>query len=101
MKRLIKKIKLIFTHIKKLNQPIERVHSDFGKHTNDFEISCCFRDQIAHIGEGTLDGNGEYVKVKMQSGKTAIYKLFSERFNPIFEDTGQMHWKYHFVRYIE
>src|SRR5574344_2083003 len=82
-----------------LNKPVVRCSVDFGKHLNDFEHRCCFREQIDHIGEGTKYGNGEEVKVKMQSGKTAIYKLFAERYNYTFEDTGQKNWRYHFVRY--
>lgn len=81
------------------SKPKQRARHDFGKHQNDFEHGCCFRDQIKHIGEGTQYGDGEEVRVKMQSGRTAIYRLYSERYNYVFEDTGQRNWRYHFVRY--
>lgn len=78
-----------------------RSRDDYGKHPNDFERRCCFVDQIIHVGEGTKKGDGEEVMVKMQSGKTAIYLLFSERYNYIFENTGQRNWKYLFLKYVE
>lgn len=99
MKRLIEKLKPMFARHPRLQQPVVRCSADFGEHPNDFEHRCCFIEQIAHIGEGTKYGTGEEVKVKMQSGKTAIYKLFSERYNYTFDDTGQKNWRYHFVRY--
>jgi len=78
---------------------MKRYRHDYGAHSSDFEHQCCFRDQIEHIGEGTREGDGEEVKVKMQSGRTAIYRLFSERYNYTFENTGQRNWRYHFVEY--
>lgn len=85
--------------LKKPKLQIVRNCDDFGKHQNDFEKRCCFRDQIEHIGVGTEYGSGEEVKVKMQSGKTAIYRLFSERYDYTFDDTGQKNWKYLFIKY--
>ena len=82
--------------MKKLNN---RTRDDFGEHPNDFEHTCCFKHQIEHIGVGTKNGDGEEVRVTMESGKIAIYRLFSERYNYTFEDTGQKNWRYHFVRY--
>jgi hypothetical protein len=79
--------------------PSVRCSTDFSEHPNDFEHKCCFKDQIEEIGRGTKYGSGELVEVDMQSGKTAIYQLFSERYNPVFTDTGQRNWKYHFVKY--
>lgn len=99
LQRLFEKLKLIKPRQSHLSQTNVRRSADFGKHPNDFEHRCCFREQIDHIGEGTKYGNGEEVNVKMQSGKTAIYKLFAERYNYTFEDTGQKNWRYHFVRY--
>lgn len=79
--------------------PKERTRDDYGAHELDFQHRCKFIEQIRDIGEGTKYGDGEEVRVNMQSGKTAIYKLFSERYNYTFEDTGQKNWYYHFVRY--
>lgn len=77
----------------------DRKRDDFGLHPNDFEHRCCFKHQIYKIGRGTKAGGGELVEVDMQSGKTAIYKLYSDRVSYAFDDTGQRHWKYLFVRY--
>jgi hypothetical protein len=85
---------------KLLNRTKARTRDDYGKHPNDFEHRCCFREQIKDIAEGTEYGTGETVLVKMQSGKLAEYKLFAERYNYTFEDTGQKNWRYHFVRYV-
>lgn len=82
-------------------KPKERTAADFGKHPNDFEHRCCFREQVVGIGRGIKYGNGELVDVDMQSGKTAIYKLFAERVDWSADDTGQRHWRYLFVRYKE
>ena len=78
---------------------MRRYRDDYGAHPNDFEHRCCFKDQIERIGEGTQEGSGEEVKVKMQSGRIAIYRLFSERYNYAFDNTGQRNWRYHFVKY--
>lgn len=72
---------------------------DFGKNPLDFEHSCCFREQIEDIGKGTKNGNGEIVRVAMKSGKTGLFRLFSERVNYTFGDTGQRNWKYLFIGY--
>lgn len=72
---------------------------DFGTHPNDFEHRCCFIDQIKNIGKGIKHGNGEEVEVPMQSGETAIFRLFATRYNGT--DTGQKNWKFHFVKYKE
>ena len=77
----------------------KRFRDDYGKHPYDFTQSCKFREQIIEIGEGTKNGDGEEVMVKMESGKTAVYQLFSERYNTVFEYTGQRNWRYHFVKY--
>lgn len=87
--------------MKLLNRKKERTEKDFGKHKNDFEHRCKFRDQILKIGRGTKHGDGEEVEVDMRSGKTAIFKLYSERYNYVFEDTGQKNWRYLFVGYKE
>lgn len=79
----------------------ERNSDDFGSHPNDFEHRCCFRDQIVSIGSGTKHGDGEEVTVAMQSGKTAVYRLYAERCDYSADDTGQRHWRYHFVKYKE
>ena len=82
-------------------KPKKRQRTDFGKHPNDFEHRCKFREQIIDIGSGARYGDGEEVLVEMQSGKQAVYRLFSERYNYTFEDTGQRNWRYHFVKYVE
>jgi len=79
----------------------ERTGEDFGKHELDFEHRCKWRDQIVDIGEGTGHGDGEEVKVAMQSGRIGVFKLYSECYNYTFEDTGQKNWRYHFVKYEE
>jgi len=81
----------------------ERTAKDFGKHSNDFQHKVKFPDQIRNIGRGTKYGNGEEVEVDMQSGKTAIYKLYSDTdgFGITADDTGQKNWKYLFIKYKE
>ncbi len=70
-----------------------------NKHPLDFEHLCCFHHQIAKIGEGIKHGNGELIRVPMKSGKIAVYKLTSERYNVVFEDTGQRNWFFKFIGY--
>ena len=79
----------------------KRKESDFGNHPLDFEHKCCFREQIIDIGEGTKYGDGEIILVKMKSGKTANYRLLSERYSYTFENTGLKNWKYLFLSYDE
>lgn len=67
----------------------------------DFEHRCCFRHQIVGIGRGTQQGDGEEVEVDMQSGRVAVFRLTSERYNVLFDDTGQRNWYYKFLRYKE
>lgn len=67
------------------------------KYNMDFEHRCCFRAQLDY--KGLLHGNGEIVEVPMQSGKTGLYKVESERYNIAFEDTGQRNWKFEFQGY--
>ena len=81
---------------KKLNI---RLESDFGNHPLDFQHKCCFKEQILHIGEGTMYGHGELVKVKMSSGKIAKYHLYADRHCYVFENTGLKDWKYLFSYY--
>jgi hypothetical protein len=78
----------------------KRSRDDYGKHPNDFEHKCCFKEQIIKIGEGTKDGSGEELTIKMESGKIAIFQLFSERYNYTGDYTGQRNWRYHFVKYL-
>lgn len=76
-----------------------RRESDFGNHPLDFERKCCFKEMIQAIGEGTGYGEGEIVKVKMKSGKTANFQLYADRYCYVFEDTGLKNWKYLFLNY--
>jgi hypothetical protein len=39
------------------------------------------------------------MKVPMQSGRTGLYKVTSERYNVLFEDTGQKNWYFEFQGY--
>lgn len=80
-------------------KPKERTRDNYGDHPNDFEHTCAFPDQIRNIGRGTKNGSGEEVEVDMQSGQTAIYRLFADRVDFSADDTGQRHWRYCFVRY--
>lgn len=79
----------------------ERTAADFGKHPNDIEHRVKFPEQIRDIGRGTKYGAGEIVEVDMRSGKTALYKLFSDTdgFGITADDTGQKNWKYLFIDY--
>lgn len=63
--------------------------------------SCMFRHQIEHIAEGVKNGEGEEVRVKMESGKTAIYRVHAIRTNYGLEDVGLRDWYFHFVRYVD
>lgn len=76
-----------------------RKREDYGLHPNDFEHRCCFKHQIINQGKGTKSGGGEIVEIDMESGKIALYKLYSDRVSYVFEDTGQRHWKYLFIGY--
>lgn len=69
------------------------------KYGLDFTHKCCFRHQVAHIGVGLKDGCGEIVLVPMASGKVARYKVTSERYSYVFEDTGQRNWRFEFQGY--
>lgn len=84
-------------------KPQERTRDSFGKHPNDFQHRVKFPEQIKNIGRGTKYGDGEIVEVDMKSGKTALYKLFSDTdgFGITADDTGQKNWKYLFVVYKE
>jgi len=63
----------------------------------DFEHRCCFRGQLDY--KDLIDGNGEIVEVPMESGKIGLYKVTSERYNVLFDDTGQRNWFFKFLRY--
>lgn len=63
--------------------------------------SCMFRHQIEHIAEGLKNGEGEEVRVKMESGKTAIYRVYAERDTYGLEDVGLRNWHFRFVRYVD
>ncbi len=69
------------------------------KYGLDFTHKCCFHHQVAHIGAGLKDGRGEIVLVPMTSGKVARYKVTSERYSYVFEDTGQRNWRFEFQGY--
>lgn len=93
---MIEWIKNLF---KKEILPEERTVDNFGEHPNDFEHRCCFQHQIQNIGKRITGVYGEIIEVTMQSGNTAIYKLFHERFSYSGEDTGQKNWKFLFIKY--
>ena len=65
----------------------------------DFEHKCCFHHQVSHIGKGLIEGSGEIVLVPMKSGRVARYRVTSERYNFVFEDTGQKNWFWKFLGY--
>ena len=68
----------------------------------DFEHRCCFRHQVASIGEGIQHGDGEIARVPMKSGKVALYKVTSERFGfTSADDTGQRNWHFEFQGYVD
>lgn len=70
------------------------------KYGLDLEYRCCFRHQIVGIGEGIKNGSGEIARIPMKSGKTALYKVTSERFNySSADDTGQRNWHFEFQGY--
>jgi len=69
------------------------------KYGLDFEHKCCFQHQVAGIGVGLRSGDGEIVLVPMRSGKTARYKVTSERYSYVFDDTGQRNWRFEFQGY--
>ena len=69
------------------------------KYDLDFEHRCCFPEQVIGIGEGLKYGCGEIVRVLMQSGKIALYKVTSRRVNYSADDTGQRHWLFEFQGY--
>lgn len=69
------------------------------KYGLDFEHKCCFRHQIDSIGKGVRNGNGEIALIEMTSGKTAKYRVTSERYNMAFEATGQRNWLFEFQGY--
>lgn len=75
--------------------------SSFGKDQRDFKHVCCFKHQIINIGQEIEDGNGETVKIPMVSGKVALFRLFSEKYDSAFEYTGQRNWYFLFLRYEE
>lgn len=64
----------------------------------DFELTCIWRNQLK-FNFYTKDKK-EYAEVPMQSGKTALYEMTSERFNYVFEDTGQKNFYFKFIKYI-
>lgn len=68
-----------------------------GESSLDFSHSCVFRHQLKY--RGVKHGSGEIVEVDMKSGKIGLYKLTSEVYNTIFEDTGQRNWFFEFVGY--
>ncbi len=76
---------------------IKKARKAAKKFNLDFEHRCCFRHQLNY--KGLRKGNGEIVEVPMESGKIGLYKIISERYSLIFEDTGQRNWKFEFQGY--
>lgn len=72
-----------------------------NKYNLDFVHRCAFREQIIGIGKGIRYGNGEISEVPMQSGKIALYKVTSERYNVMSSDTGQKNWYFKFQGYLD
>lgn len=68
-----------------------------GKKRLNFEHRCCFPEQLNY--KGFRNGSGELVEVPMESGKIGIYKVTSERYNTIFDYTGQRNFFFKFIKY--
>ncbi len=69
------------------------------KYNLDFEHKCCFWDQVLPICSGLTPGlKDDLVKVKMDSGKTALYLVEKDTAN--YGGTGQRDWKFTFQKYL-
>jgi len=63
----------------------------------NFSHRCCFKQQMNY--KGLRYGDGEMVEVPMKSGKVGLYRVTSERYNILFDNTGQRNWYFEFINY--
>ena len=63
----------------------------------DFEHRCVWRHQLKY--GGLRNGNGEIVRVPMESGRVGLYRATSSRYSYSSDDTGQKNWKFEFIEY--
>lgn len=69
------------------------------KYNLDFEYKCQFWEQVSPMCSGLTCGlQDDLVKVKMQSGKTALYLV--EKDTADYGGTGQRNWRFTFQKYL-
>lgn len=80
---------------------LKRSDDSFLKHPMDFGFRCVFESQLdRNHYRGLKNGNG-LVEVPLQSGRVGIYKVFSERYDYLFSDTGQKNFYFVFIKIKE
>lgn len=83
----------------KYKKYIEKIKKALGtKSSLDFEHRCVFIEQLSAY-RGLKQGDGETVEVPMESGKIGLYEVTSERYNIVFDDTGQRNFYFKFLKY--
>lgn len=82
----------------KHNKYIKKIKKALGtKSSLDFEHKCVFRSQLSY--RGLSKANGEIVEVPMKNGKWGLYKVTSERYDIMGDDTGQRNFYFKFLKY--
>lgn len=82
----------------KVQKHIKKIKKALGtKSSLDFEHKCVFRNQLSY--RGLSKGNGEIIEVPMESGKWGLYKVTSERYNIMGDDTGQRNFYFKLLKY--
>jgi len=61
----------------------------------DFVLKCCFFHQVSHYKNLKSDG-GKNVEVPFKSDRIGIYNVSCERYNYMFDNTGQKNWYFKF-----
>jgi hypothetical protein len=64
----------------------------------NFEQRCLFPEQLTY--KMYREGNKQFAYVPMQSGRTGLYEVHTERCDYGADDTGQRHWKFIFIRFL-
>ena len=79
----------------------KRAEDSFLKHPMDFGFNCIFKSQLdSKHYIGLKEGNGEFVKIPLKSKRVGLYKVFSERVNYTFSDTGQKNYYFIFIEVL-